>query len=532
MAPCGPSVIVVLRVGLSLVATSYIAPRTSTPRTLWARFSRLLSYTGAMRTEERLVRFLDTSALAARVYLGYKGITVAEKRLGIKDAPQRRSRHHTGSARSLYDLAVRRQGLLIKFGQIVGSRPDLIPDEYIAVLSRLQDQVPPRPFDVIRRRIERQLERPLADVFSHFEEKPIAAASLAQVHRARLKRAAASSGLGPRSTDGWDRLDVAVKVQYPGIQSIVDNDLRNIRFLLRILARFERNLDFSPLIEEISLNVPLELDFINEGHNAEMIARNFEARARSRPAQLGDDGGGRGWAPVERGDVIVPRIVWEYSTRRVLVMEYLEGVKITDLDGLRRQGTDPQAVAQLVIDAYCEQLYLHGMFHADPHPGNLFVQPGPKLIMLDFGLCRQLDDKFRLGYARLVNAMLTWNIPNMIQGFMDLGVKVRKPQDTAVYLELGRSLTEVGQEGRAYADPDLVAEANQRMSKAIRASSCSSGASSDCLADSARTSIRASTWSGQSCRTRRQLSRAPSNFEIVLPRRGTWRAATTTTEHR
>ncbi len=400
-----------------------------------------------MRTEERLVRFLDTSALAARVYLGYKGITVAEKRLGIKDAPQRRSRHHTGSARSLYDLAVRRQGLLIKFGQIVGSRPDLIPDEYIAVLSRLQDQVPPRPFDVIRRRIERQLERPLADVFSHFEEKPIAAASLAQVHRARLKRAAASSGLGPRSTDGWDGLDVAVKVQYPGIQSIVDNDLRNIRFLLRILSRFERNLDFSPLIEEISHNVPLELDFINEGHNAEIIARNFESRE----------------------DIIVPKIIWEYSTRRVLVMEYLEGIKITDLASLERAGIDTQAVAQLVIDAYCEQLYLHGMFHADPHPGNLFVQPGPKLIMLDFGLCRQLDDKFRLGYARLVNAMLTWNIPDMVRAFLDLGVKVRNPGDTAVYLELGRGFTEVGQEGRAYADPDLVAEANQRMSKAIRA---------------------------------------------------------------
>jgi len=400
-----------------------------------------------MRTEERLVRFLDTSALATRVYLGYKGITVAEKRLGIKDAPQRRSRHHTGSARSLYDLAVRRQGLLIKFGQIVGSRPDLIPDEYIAVLSRLQDQVPPRPFDVIRRRIERQLERPLADVFSHFEEKPIAAASLAQVHRARLKRAAASSGLGPRSTDGWDRLDVAVKVQYPGIQSIVDNDLRNIRFLLRILSRFERNLDFSPLIEEISHNVPLELDFINEGHNAEIIARNFESRE----------------------DIIVPKIIWEYSTRRVLVMEYLEGIKITDLASLERAGIDTQAVAQLVIDAYCEQLYLHGMFHADPHPGNLFVQPGPKLIMLDFGLCRQLDDKFRLGYARLVNAMLTWNIPDMVRAFLDLGVKVRNPGDTAVYLELGRGFTEVGQEGRAYADPDLVAEANQRMSKAIRA---------------------------------------------------------------
>ena len=422
-----------------------------------------------MRTEDRLARFVGTTALAARVYLGYKAITLAEKRLRIKDAAERRSRHHTASARDLYDLAIRRQGLLIKFGQIVGSRPDLIPDEYIAVLSRLQDQVPPRPFAVIKRRIERQLERPLADVFAEFEEEPIAAASLAQVHCARLKRPASLSGLGPRATasgqlgpratekerlgapatedGGWDGRTVAVKVQYPGIQSIVENDLRNIRFLLRILSRFERNLDFTPLIEEISHNVPLELDFINEGHNAEMIARNFGTR----------------------DDIIVPKIVWEYSTRRVLVMEYLEGVKITDLAGLERAGIDTQAVAQLVIDAYCEQLYLHGMFHADPHPGNLFVQPGPKLIMLDFGLCRQLDDKFRLGYARLVNAMLTWNVADMVRAFLDLGVKVKNPGDTAVFLELGRGFTEVGQEGRAYADPDLVAEANQRMSKAIRA---------------------------------------------------------------
>ena len=399
----------------------------------------------AVRIEERTARSLAVTTLAARVYLGYKAITLAEQRLHIKDAAERRSRHHADSARRLYELAIRRQGLLIKFGQIIGSRPDLVPDEYIGVLSRLQDQVPPRPFEVIKRRVEAQLRRPLGDVFAEFDEKPIAAASLAQVHRARLKRPAA----GWRSTeDGeWDGVDVAVKVQYPGIQNIVENDLRNIRFLLRILQRFEKNLDFTPLVEEISHNAPLELDFINEGHNAELIAKNFG----------------------NRDDIIVPKIVWEYSTRRVLVMEYLEGIKITDLAGLERAGIDRQAVAQLVIDAYCEQLYLHGMFHADPHPGNLFVQPGPRLVMLDFGLCRQLDDKFRLGYARLVNAMLSWNVGDMVQAFLDLGVKVKNPADTKVYLELGKGFTEVGQEGRAYADPDLVAEANQRMSRAIRA---------------------------------------------------------------
>jgi len=235
-----------------------------------------------MRITKRASRWFGVSTLAARVYLGYKSITVREKRFGLKDAARRRSRHHSWSAQRIYETAIRRQGLLIKFGQALGSRPDMIPDEYIDVLSRLQDQVPPRPFAVIRRAVEGELGRPLEDVFAWFEEKAIASASLAQVHKAALK----------------DGRVVAVKVQYPGIQEIVENDLANIRFLLRILSRVERNLDFTPIIEEISQTAPQELDFINEGHNAELIASNF-----------GD-----------RRDVIVPKIVWEYSTRRVLTM--------------------------------------------------------------------------------------------------------------------------------------------------------------------------------------------------------------------
>src|SRR5438132_302928 len=172
-----------------------------------------------MHLADRADRWLSVSSLAARVYLGYKAITLREKRLG----------------------------LLIKFGQLIGSRPDLIPDEYIEVLSRLQDQVPPRPFGVIKRTVESELQRPLEDVFSQFQRTAIAAASLAQVHKATLR----------------DGRVVAVKVQYPGIDEIVDNDLKNIRFLIRLLSIFERNLDFTPLIEEISANVPMELDFIN-----------------------------------------------------------------------------------------------------------------------------------------------------------------------------------------------------------------------------------------------------------------------------
>ncbi len=390
-----------------------------------------------MRLTDRLDRFVTVGGLAAAVYVGYKAISFREQKLGLDHdlAEEKRHRHHAWAAERYYNVAVTRQGLLIKLGQIIGSRPDLIPDEYIDRLSRLQDAVPPRSFLVIKRRIERSLGRPLEDIFAEFEESPIASASLAQVHKATLK----------------DGRTVAVKVQYPGIQEIVDNDLRNIRLLLRVLAQFERNLDFAPIIEELSHNVPLELDFINEGHNAEIIAGNFK----------------------EREDVVVPKIYWEYSTRRVLTMEFMEGVKIADIPALERIGVDKQAVSQLVTDAYCEQLFLHGMFHADPHPGNLLVQRGPDgspiLVMLDFGLCRKYDDTFRLRYARMVNTMLRGDLPGMIAAYKEMGVRVKNPDDPATYIELGRAFTETAKPGTAYADPELVAEANQRMAKVVRA---------------------------------------------------------------
>ena len=400
-----------------------------------------------MKLSTRISRTYAVGSLAARVYLGYKWISVREKRFGLrhKKANRKRLRHHTWSANHFYDVAVRRQGLLIKLGQVLGSRPALIPDEYIDVLSRLQDAVPPRPFNTIRRVVERELGRPLADLFDGFEETPIASASLAQVHRARLK---------PTASEPEGRV-VAVKVQYPGIEEIVDNDLQNTRLLLRILARFERNLDFTPIIEELSHNAPQELDFINEGHNAELIAGNFGPN----PARPG----------AGREDVVVPEIIWEYSTKRVLTMEFMEGIKITDVAALRSAGIDTQAVAQLVTDVYCEQLYIHGMFHADPHPGNLLVQPGPTLVMLDFGLCRQYDDTFRLRYAKMTNAMLRWDLPALVEAYKELGIKVKNPDDPAVYVEMGRAFMETSREGEAYADADLVAESNLRFEKAMRA---------------------------------------------------------------
>jgi len=382
------------------------------------------------RYQGRLERFAAVSVLAARVYLGYKAIGVRERYLGLRDGEAKRSAHHRRCALQAYRLAVNLQGLMIKIGQIIASRADLIPEEYIVVLSRLLDEVPPKPYRVMERVLVQELKRPVEEVFAEFDREPIAAASLAQVHKARLK-------------DG--RL-VAVKIQYPGVREIVQTDLRSIRFLLSLATRLERGLNFAPIMDELSESIPKELDFVNEGCNAEAIAANF----------------------AHRSDVIVPDIIWDYSTPRVLTMEFLDGIRIIDVAGMEAADIDVQAVAQLVIDVYCEQMFLHGIFHADPHPGNLFVQPGPNLVLLDFGQCRRVPDWFRLGFARLAEAVLGGHQSEVPDAFRALGFSTRDGDPTPLLL-LGKAFLGITAPGRPYVDPELFAQINARLSRAVRA---------------------------------------------------------------
>jgi len=381
-----------------------------------------------MRNRDRFARYAAIGAAAARIYLGYKAITFGERYLGLKDAAARRLRHHQRSARLLYRTAVRLQGPMIKLAQGIGSRPDLVPIEYVEVLSRLQDQVPPRPFRVIRRVIEDELGR-TEKVFMELQEEPLAAASWAQVHKARLK-------------DGrW----VAVKVQYPGVSELLDIDLHSIRFLLGLLEKLERGLTFAPIIDELAEYMPLELDFLHEAENANRIAADFERNER----------------------VVVPRVIWELSTRRVLVLEYIEGARIGDVAALKRDGIDQQALAQLLTETYCEQMLVHGLFNADPHPGNFLVQPGPKLVLLDFGLCRSLSEAFRKDYVRLTRAMLLQNPVEIVAAFGRLGVKTRTA-DPASLLLMREAFVEVTRPGKAYADADLVVDAQIKLARAFR----------------------------------------------------------------
>jgi predicted unusual protein kinase regulating ubiquinone biosynthesis (AarF/ABC1/UbiB family) len=382
-----------------------------------------------------LLRFVSVGLVLARIYVGYRLIGLLQKWRGEAWADKRRHQHHSWSATKLYETAVRQQGLLIKTAQFLSSRPDIVPDEYIDVLSGLQDEVPPEPMPVVRRLIQAELGQPLEAVFREFEEQPVAAASLAQVHRAVLH----------------DGSVVAVKVQYPGIERLVADDLKNNELFIKILGKLDHTLDFSFIAEEMSRMIPLELDFIHEGRNGEQIAANF--------------------AGVE--DIVVPEVYWEYTTRRVLVMQFMEGVKITDAEGLARLGIDSGDVAKVLVVAFSEMLLQHGLFHADPHPGNLLVAPGPKLVLLDFGQVKEVGPQFRFVFAQMTKALVAEDNVALGQTFRALGFRM-KDDSAEGYEELGRTYVgdiakEMTASNAGWAKPEMFDTSYRDMLRLLRA---------------------------------------------------------------
>jgi len=378
----------------------------------------------------RAWRFVSVAWVAARIYAGYKSIQLWSRIVGAARKEERYRRQDGRAARALYRSAVRLQGMLIKACQFIATRADVLPDAWVNTLSGLHDHVPPRPFAAIRERVERELGRPLDHVFAEFDPRPLASASLAQVHAARLH----------------DGRRCAVKVQYPGIEGIVRADLRNLAVILRVLAWLEHDFDFRVLMREAFKYIPMELDFEHEADNCETIARNLAARA----------------------DVVVPRVYREFSTRRVLVMELIEGIKITDVAALERAGIDKRAVAQKLMEVFCEQVLRDGFFHADPHPGNVMVQPGPRLVLLDFGLAKDLPPRFRDGIVRLTFSILTVDNAGIAAAFEQLGFRTRdgSPETliTLANLLLGNTI----RRGRAYADKQLIEEFSEELPRALR----------------------------------------------------------------
>jgi aarF domain-containing kinase len=381
---------------------------------------------------ERAYRARRIGLTFGRVYLGIKAHQFLQERLHPPDMRERWSRFNRSSAESIYATAVDLRGLILKGCQFLGSRSDALPREYVEVLSKLQDRVPAKSFAIVRRTVESELGRPLEEVFERFARRPIASASLAQVHDATLR--------------GGER--VAVKVQYPEVAELVTSDLANLRLLFRAVGLLERNVDWMPLIDELGSCVPRELDFVNEADNAEQVARQLAGRK----------------------DVRIPRIHRALTTRRLLVMEYVEGIKITDVDALRAAGVDLQRVTQTLVEAYCEQVLTHGFFHADPHPGNLLVEPETgRLVMLDFGLSKDLPAGFRESVVRLAISLLQDDAEALATALFEMGFETRTGERKAL-VEAARFFLDFAARFRhqPYADPRVFEELNEELGEMMR----------------------------------------------------------------
>jgi predicted unusual protein kinase regulating ubiquinone biosynthesis (AarF/ABC1/UbiB family) len=378
----------------------------------------------------RAYRFISIAWLAVRIYIPYKAIQLCFRVTGTKRKERHYRRQDLRAARALYHTSIRLEGLLIKAGQFIATRADILPDEWVSTLSGLQDRVPPRPFATIRRQVEGELGRPLDASFARFDPTPIAAASLAQVHRAAT----------------IDGRECAVKVQYPGIDGIVRCDLRNLMLTLRVLAWLEPHFDFRVIAGEILKYIPMELDFINEARNCEIVRSNF----------------------ANQPEVVIPRVYYDLTSRRVLTMELIDGVRVTDLEGMARAGIEKRAVGQKLIEIFTEQILRDGFFHADPHPGNILVQPGPRIVLLDFGLAKDFPPAFRQAMVRLTFAILTANREAILAAFHDLGFRTREESPETLLMLADLFLGNSVKRNRAYADHELIEEFSEDLPKTLR----------------------------------------------------------------
>ncbi|HLG15444.1 MAG TPA: AarF/ABC1/UbiB kinase family protein [Blastocatellia bacterium] len=301
-------------------------------------------------------------------------------------------RHREGAA--LREKLIRLGPTFIKIGQTLATRADLLPIEYIQELARLQDEVPAFPTSQARAIVEQELGVRIEDIFASFDEAPIAAASLGQVHRARLRTGQA----------------VAVKIQRPGIHSQIDRDLAVLRRIARALDRYPnliRGVDWQGALGEFRSTVFEELDFEQEARNAEVFRSHF---ARWR-------------------EVYVPRIYQVFSTRRVIVMEFIDGLKVTDTEALGSAGQSPHEVVKLLTRTYLKQLLEDGFFHADPHPGNLRVMADGRLAFFDFGMVGRLSVELQ---SKLINAffhVIERDVHGLVDDMVRLGFIDLSPEE-------------------------------------------------------------------------------------------------------
>jgi ubiquinone biosynthesis protein len=290
---------------------------------------------------------------------------------------------HKRNASLIREKAIEMKGVMIKVGQFLSSRIDFLPDEYISELSQLQDQVPPHDYAEIRKQIIDALGKPPEDIFADFDPDPIAAASLGQVHSALLKS-------GQKA---------AVKIQYPGIEKIIETDIKMFGVLIKIMSGRYGRINLKILHEEFSRIIRAELDYIQEGKNAERFKKNFSGDER----------------------IIIPSVLWDYTREKVLTLEFVDGIKITECGMVETSAIDCREVVSLLAEAYSKMIFIHGFFHGDPHPGNIFIREGPKLVFVDFGMVQAIPNTIKRELRRFAGSLVERNTAGTIESLERMG---------------------------------------------------------------------------------------------------------------
>jgi predicted unusual protein kinase regulating ubiquinone biosynthesis (AarF/ABC1/UbiB family) len=321
-----------------------------------------------------VLRFLAAQWLYEKNW-SYRGGVTPEKRA------QRRRRIAIWVREQLLDLGP----TFIKVGQLFSTRADIFPAEYVEELAKLQDQVPAFGLDQVAQIIETDLGKPIDKLFLNFEPTPLAAASLGQVHRAELPTGEA----------------VVVKVQRPGLRQLFQIDLAIVKDIARYFQNHPRwgpGRDWLGIYEECARILYEEIDYLNEGRNADEFRRNFRNVT---------------WLKV-------PRVYWRYCSRRVLTLEYLPGIKISHYSALDAAGLDRRRLAELNARAYLEQVLHHGFFHADPHPGNIAVDPDGSLIFYDFGMMGRLHPQTKEKLVQTLMCIVDRDADGVIEALVQL----------------------------------------------------------------------------------------------------------------
>lgn len=339
------------------------------------------------------IRFRAIKAywLTARILVGYLWLRLWKPVLGPSLYQQKLVARHRRNSRRIVEAILELKGLFIKVGQLISILTNFLPPEFRAELEQLQDSVPARPLDEVVYRIRKDLGRGPDELFATFDPEPIASASLAQVHVATTK----------------DGRKVAVKVQHADVEEIAKLDLVVLGRVLAMIQMIVRVKGMESYHADIEQMIREELDFTQEARNIDTLAANFAGNP----------------------DVRFPVVVRELSGRRVLTTEFVEGTKVTDIAALDAQGIDRNALARRFLRVVCQMIMVDGVFHADPHPGNIIVHPDGSFTMVDLGAIGRLAPNVKAGVPRFWHGIIKRDVAMITSGLQQAGFIARDPED-------------------------------------------------------------------------------------------------------